>query len=297
MDKRMLVLEKPAVAKVTAVETETNALLEKETQELAEYAAKRLGYKALSTRVSQEKTLRETAVATAKQANSLPLALREAGIDAYTRESVAKYKKSMVRRGWLKFLLSAEECNLWFALHFIAPLIAASAFLCGVIGGWQSFVGAAVFQLPVWYHFWEKRSEYKNDGAKNILGLVAVIWSPIVCLGLAAANFGNWLLLPTYLVSILGSYGFVAESYDQLKGLEIYWERIPVSKYDEEIPLFALSKMRQIHQLCPTTEFYVDELRTQINLPDPFLVAVDPVTGKEFYIEVWDEKEYEAKYS
>jgi hypothetical protein len=32
-------------------------------------------------------------------------------------------------------------------------------------------------------------------------------------------------------------------------------------------------------------------------LPDPFLVAVDPVTGKEFYIEVWDEKEYEAKYS
>jgi hypothetical protein len=58
------------------------------------------------------------------------------------------------------------------------------------------------------------------------------------------------------------------------------------------VPEFALSKAIEIKERLPKAEFYVDELKA-VKRYDPFLVVV---CGRErFYIDVWDERNFEVK--
>jgi hypothetical protein len=76
------------------------------------------------------------------------------------------------------------------------------------------------------------------------------------------------------------------------------WRRVALNAYDGTVPEFVLSKAVQIKRDLPNATFEIDQLfeeeeRRERRDSDPFLVAT---LGKEsFYIDVWDEKEYESK--
>jgi hypothetical protein len=79
----------------------------------------------------------------------------------------------------------------------------------------------------------------------------------------------------------------------------IYWDKVAIADYQGNIPEFALSKALEIKREVPDAEFGIYRLvsRTEetkpIPLRDPFLFVRK---GNEmYYIEVWDEQEYEAK--
>lgn len=88
-----------------------------------------------------------------------------------------------------------------------------------------------------------------------------------------------------------------------------HWKRYAIAEYAGAIPEFALQKALQIKEACPAAEFFIDQLVTEVDrqdeeklrdnrervlrMRDPFLVAV--TKDETYYIEVWDEKEYESK--
>lgn len=69
------------------------------------------------------------------------------------------------------------------------------------------------------------------------------------------------------------------------------WNTVSLKNYEGEVPEFALSRAMEIKERMPTAEFEIEELRVEKRY-DPFLVAS---YGRErFYIDVWDEREFEA---
>jgi hypothetical protein len=76
------------------------------------------------------------------------------------------------------------------------------------------------------------------------------------------------------------------------------WRTEFLNGYAGAVPDFVLSKAVQIKQECPQVCFLVEQLYETEELierraVDPFLVA--RLDKESFYIDVWDEKEYEAK--
>jgi hypothetical protein len=76
------------------------------------------------------------------------------------------------------------------------------------------------------------------------------------------------------------------------------WRFSLVSNYEGTIPEFVLSKALQIKGEVPSAclkieSLYESEEKTWRPAPDPFLVA--SLGNESYYIDVWDEKEYEAK--
>jgi hypothetical protein len=70
-----------------------------------------------------------------------------------------------------------------------------------------------------------------------------------------------------------------------------HWRKIPLAKYKGTVPEFALSRAIEIKERLPKAEFFVEELVVEKRY-DPFLLVV---RGRErFYIDVWDEREFEA---
>jgi len=61
---------------------------------------------------------------------------------------------------------------------------------------------------------------------------------------------------------------------------------VPNAAYAEAVPLPALLTAERILDRLPSTLFYIAAARS---FPDPFLAAVDGVTGETFVIERWDE--------
>jgi hypothetical protein len=90
--------------------------------------------------------------------------------------------------------------------------------------------------------------------------------------------------------------GWAAEARGHRKVRE--WRYCLVSAYEGNIPEFVLSKALQIKAEVPTASLKIESLyETEEKIErvtrDPFLVAS---LGNEcYYIDVWDEKEYEAK--
>lgn len=70
------------------------------------------------------------------------------------------------------------------------------------------------------------------------------------------------------------------------------WNEVPLAGYKEEVPLFAMHKALEIKKECPGVAFFVDELREETRLVDPFLVA--KFEEEEFIVEVWGEAKFEA---
>jgi hypothetical protein len=72
-----------------------------------------------------------------------------------------------------------------------------------------------------------------------------------------------------------------------------HWRRLKLGKYRGQVPLFALSKAVEIKQQLPKAEFYVEELVVDKQY-DPFLVV--RCGREEFYVDVWDERDFEREY-
>lgn len=71
------------------------------------------------------------------------------------------------------------------------------------------------------------------------------------------------------------------------------WHRVPLSAFEGEVPEFALSHALEIKNKMPTAIFKVEELRVEKRY-DPFLIVS---CGKErYYIDVWEEREFEAQH-
>jgi hypothetical protein len=66
-----------------------------------------------------------------------------------------------------------------------------------------------------------------------------------------------------------------------------YW-RSKKLKDAEDVPPFVLRKAIQIARACPEVKFTVEALEED---PDPFLLA--SLNGDTYYIEVWDEPDFE----
>jgi hypothetical protein len=76
------------------------------------------------------------------------------------------------------------------------------------------------------------------------------------------------------------------------------WKACSIAEFPGNIPEFVLAKAVQLKQELPKVRFEIESLygeRERIirPLPDPFLVAI--LEDERYYIDVWDEKEYEAK--
>lgn len=70
-----------------------------------------------------------------------------------------------------------------------------------------------------------------------------------------------------------------------------HWRKVPLAQYKGTVPEFALSRAIEIKERLPKAEFFVEELVIEKRY-DPFLVVV---RGRErFYIDVWDERDFEA---
>jgi len=67
-----------------------------------------------------------------------------------------------------------------------------------------------------------------------------------------------------------------------------FWGSVEISKAESPIPEYALLKAVQIKKEMPAVKFYVESLQAD---PDPFLYA--EYNGERYYIEVWDEPEFE----
>lgn len=110
------------------------------------------------------------------------------------------------------------------------------------------------------------------------------IWSIIGTVVLAACG----------VISLLVA-GFCAFEDDAHGSRTTYrWARFSVGNYAGAIPEHVLLKALQVQKECPKASFYIDHLMKDTErMPDPFLVAT--CGNEEYFIDVWDEKEYERK--
>ncbi len=75
--------------------------------------------------------------------------------------------------------------------------------------------------------------------------------------------------------------------------VHVAWRRTKLARFQGEIPEFALSRAIEIKERLPKARFYVDELTVDKRY-DPFLIVA---CGRErFYIDVWDEPEFESQH-
>lgn len=76
------------------------------------------------------------------------------------------------------------------------------------------------------------------------------------------------------------------------------WVSSQLKDYAGNVPEFALDRALRIQAACPRASFSVSQLYEEIEsiprpLPDPFLIVTLGI--ESYYVDVWDEKEYEAK--
>lgn len=81
------------------------------------------------------------------------------------------------------------------------------------------------------------------------------------------------------------------EKVNQYKAAKGQWNRVPIGQYVAPIPEHVIQKAVEIKKELPGVYFGIESLMAN---PDPFLVAV--FNGAEFYIEVWDEPEFENEH-
>jgi hypothetical protein len=143
-------------------------------------------------------------------------------------------------------------------------------------------------------------------------GLVWMAISIALCFGLVrlirALGWGDGTNPAILFPMIFGSVGMGASliraSYlfctvtDRGSRITREWRRLPICEYAGTIPEFVLAKAIQLKAACPETVLTIDHLYEGIEVierptRDPFLVAT--LEDEEYYVDVWDEREYEAK--
>jgi hypothetical protein len=77
---------------------------------------------------------------------------------------------------------------------------------------------------------------------------------------------------------------------DTQHSLDFHWPLIAINNYRNPIPEFALSKAVELKERFWLAEFFVQPFDDR---PDPFLVM--KYKGETFWVEVWEEHEFEAR--
>jgi hypothetical protein len=100
--------------------------------------------------------------------------------------------------------------------------------------------------------------------------------------------------------SLLGLPGDapVIRFWDTLRGPRFYtclrWVRVPLEEV-RDVPEFVKAKAREIANLLPDATFTVEQLRSEKNTYDPFLIV--SYADERYYVEVWEEPEFERNYT
>jgi hypothetical protein len=100
--------------------------------------------------------------------------------------------------------------------------------------------------------------------------------------------------------SLLGRPGDapVIRFWRTLRGWRLYtclrWVRVPLEEVPN-IPEFVKDKARQIASLLPDATFTVEQLWSEKQAYDPFLIV--SYADESYYVEVWEEPEFERKYT
>ena len=86
--------------------------------------------------------------------------------------------------------------------------------------------------------------------------------------------------------------------WETLRGWHFYtclrWVRVPLGEVPNS-PEFVKDKARQIANLLPDATFTVEQLRSEKQTYDPFLIV--SYADESYYVEVWEEPEFERKYT
>jgi hypothetical protein len=72
------------------------------------------------------------------------------------------------------------------------------------------------------------------------------------------------------------------------------WVRLPLEEV-RDAPEFVKAKAKEIANLLPGARFTVEQLRSEKKIYDPFLIVSH--VNENYYVEVWEEPEFEQKYT
>lgn len=181
--------------------------------------------------------------------------LNKLGINPLDARAVKKYQASKEKKG----MWSGTK---QFIISLSISTVAIAAFVAGMVGGWP----------------------YSRD----------IVWTPPHY----AINTVNLIVALVFGVRAFAMV--VNERIGHGNRKLIYWQTAAITNYPGIIPEFVLSKALEIKEALPKTEFTIEYLSRSDEhnpyverLPDPFLIA--HLDNERYYIEVWDEKEYENK--
>jgi hypothetical protein len=74
----------------------------------------------------------------------------------------------------------------------------------------------------------------------------------------------------------------------------LQWVKVPLEDA-LDVPEFIWAKAREIASLLPEANFTVDQLQSERRVYDPFLIV--SYADESYYIEVWDESEFERQHT
>ena len=90
----------------------------------------------------------------------------------------------------------------------------------------------------------------------------------------------------------------VIRFWETLHGPRYYtclrWVRMPLDEVPN-VPEFVKAKASEIANLMPDATFTVEQLRSEVNMYDPFLIV--SYADESYYVEVWEELEFERQYT
>ena len=150
------------------------------------------------------------------------------------------------------------------------------------------------------------------SGTKRMLVWLATWLFLVLIVGPEAARYANWgVVSPGGVIAVgswmVGWFGLLCwislstfakpnSSWGEGNRKVIGWNAESVSNYHGSIPEHVLRKAIQIQEQLPVVTFNVEYLTETTQhyrkpLPDPFLKV--SLGSESYYIEVWDEKEYE----
>jgi hypothetical protein len=121
----------------------------------------------------------------------------------------------------------------------------------------------------------------------RILLWLIPVWGLLSMIGIAAGGLISWQLVIASLASILLLVAKGCEFDDRLAALFPTWERVPLSEYPEDIPLYVLEKAVTIKKQLPGAQFYVEQ-----RARDPFLIV--KCDEEEYYVDLWQEPRFDV---
>jgi hypothetical protein len=74
----------------------------------------------------------------------------------------------------------------------------------------------------------------------------------------------------------------------------LQWVKVPLADA-LEVPEYVWAKAREIAGLVPEANFTVEQLQSERRIYDPFLMV--SYADESYYIEVWDESEFERQHT